>query len=209
MMLMWSDKQLNTLEFHNNTPLTELLHTWKELLAVHHKRWLKKTHHSQKLNVKDVISTLFMRLLRVLNQLLNQLLSTYCIVTRGEKFKEQLKDYNSHWNSQYKTWFLARHWTCPNAEPHPFMCGEAVFMFKLQEVQGSSGKIWRWWTAIIAEVKLVCLIIMFSQLLSLHVVANCIPLCCSACCTWVIHNSSQAMTRQLLGKVQAWQHTQP
>ena len=95
MMPMQSFKQLDTLKFHNNTPLTELLCTWKEPLAVCHKRRPEETPHSQKLNIKDAIQHAFHEVAQGVKSTSELATTSVLLQEEEEKFQEQLKDYNN------------------------------------------------------------------------------------------------------------------
>ncbi|KAI9433451.1 hypothetical protein H4582DRAFT_2060874 [Lactarius indigo] len=53
-MFMHGEEELDGLIFHDNAPLTQLLCTLKELLAVRHRKW-PEAPHPYRLNINDVI----------------------------------------------------------------------------------------------------------------------------------------------------------
>ncbi len=53
-MFMHGEEELDKLVFHDNAPLTRLLHTLKGLLAVHHRKQ-PEVPYPHRLNIKDVI----------------------------------------------------------------------------------------------------------------------------------------------------------
>jgi hypothetical protein len=139
-VMFMQSKGLQLLEFTANTPLTQLLHAWQEMLRFCHVEL--PAAHNEEFNLRHTIQqgqgAKSTSKLAATNKSLQKEYEDQ--LANHNFFMSALKNHNAVLTVLDGV-LECRLRTCQKAEHHPFTCREAVFAFEFQEVQGSCSRI--------------------------------------------------------------------